>query len=313
MTTASAWIGVDICKKYLDVAAASATPVRIANDADGRAALARRLKGENVRGVIVEATGGLERALVQALDAERVPASIVNPARVRKFAEGTGQLAKTDRIDAMILARFGAYMQPAPTLLPDAPRQQLRDLIAYRSQITREITARAAQVRLYAAPGLLERAKAAIEALRSERKALEREMEALIKSQDAMRALYRRLITVPGIGLIGAATLIAELPELGRLSRRKIAALAGVAPFPNESGDRRGYRAIRGGREEVRQALFNCARVAIEHNPVAKPFYERLRARGKSHKVALVATMRKLLTILNAMLKTNTDWTCKPA
>jgi transposase len=313
MTTSSAWIGVDICKKFLDVGSTTGTPVRVANDADGRAALARRLKGENVRGVIVEATGGLERALVQALDAERVPASIVNPARVRKFAEGTGQLAKTDRIDAMILARFGAYMQPAPTLLPDAPRQQLRDLIAYRSQITREITARAAQVRLYAAPGLLERAKAAIEALRSERKALEREMEALIKSQDAMRALYRRLITVPGIGLIGAATLIAELPELGRLSRRKIAALAGVAPFPNESGDRRGYRAIRGGREEVRQALFNCARVAIEHNPVAKPFYERLRARGKSHKVALVATMRKLLTILNAMLKTNTDWTCKPA
>ena len=309
MTASSAWIGVDICKKFLDVGSTTGTPVRVANDADGRIALARRLRCENVRGVIVEATGGLERALVQALDAECVPASIVNPARVRKFAEGTGQLAKTDRIDAMILARFGAYMQPAPTALADAQRQKLRDLIAYRSQITREITARAAQVRLYAAADLVERAKAAIEALRSERKALEREMEALIKSQDAMRALYRRLITVPGIGLIGAATLIAELPELGRLSRRKIAALAGVAPFPNESGDRRGYRAIRGGREEVRQALFNCARVAIEHNPVAKPFYERLRARGKAHKVALVATMRKLLTILNAMLKTNTDWT----
>lgn len=313
MTTSGAWIGVDICKKYLDVGSTTGTPVRAANDADARAALARRLKSDNVRGVIVEATGGLERALVQALEAEGVPAAIVNPARVRKFAEGTGQLAKTDRIDAVILARFGAYMQPAPTLLADAPRQQLRDLIAYRSQITREITARSAQIRLYAAPGLLQRAKAAIEALRCERKALEREIEALIKSQDAMRALHRRLLTVPGIGLIGAATLIAELPELGRLSRRQIAALAGVAPFPNESGDRRGYRAIRGGREEVRQALFNCARVAIQHNPVAKPFYERLRARGKAHKVALVATMRKLLTILNAMLKTSTDWTCKPA
>ena len=313
MTTSSAWIGVDICKKYLDVAATIGTPVRIANDADGRTALARRLKCENVRGVIVEATGGLERALVQALEGEGVPASIVNPARVRKFAEGTGQLAKTDRIDAMILARFGDYMKPAPTSLADAPRQKLRDLIAYRSQITREITARSAQIRLYTAPDLLTRAKAAIEALRCQRKELEREMEALIKSQEAMRALHRRLITVPGIGLIGAATLIAELPELGRLSRRKIAALVGVAPFPNESGDRRGYRAIRGGRDEVRQALFNCARVAIVHNPVAKPFYERLRARGKGHKVALVATMRKMLTILNAMLKTNTDWTCKPA
>ena len=313
MTTASAWIGVDICKKYLDVAAASATPVRIANDADGRAALARRLSCENVRGVIVEATGGLERALVKALEAEGVPASIVNPARVRKFAEGTGQLAKTDRIDAVILARFGAYMQPAPTCLADTQRQKLRDLIAYRAQITREITARSAQARLYTDPNLLARAAAAIAALREERKALERDMEALIKSQEAMRGLYKRLLTVPGIGLIGAATLIAELPELGRLSRRQIAALVGVAPFPNESGDRRGYRAIRGGRDQVRQALFNCARVAIEHNPVAKPFYERLRARGKAHKVALVATMRKLLTILNAMLKTNTDWTCKPA
>jgi transposase len=200
------------------------------------------------------------------------------------------------------------WLMQAPPLLADPPRQSLRDLIAYRSQITREITARSAQIRLYAGPGLLERAKPAIEALRAERKALEREMEALIKSQDAMRVLYRRLVTVPGIGLIGAATLIAELPELGRLSRRKIAALAGVAPFPNESGDRRGYRAIRGGREEVRQALFNCARVAIEHNPVAKPFYERLRARGKGHKVALVATMRKLLTILNAMLRSARTW-----
>jgi transposase len=313
MITSGAWIGVDICKKHLDVAAVSGTSVRIANDANGRTALARRLKSEHVRGVIVEATGGLERALVEALHAECVPASIVNPARVRKFAEGTGQLAKTDRIDAAILARFGAYMKPAPTPLADAPRQKLRDLIAYRSQITREITARSAQVRLYTAPDLLTRANTAIAALRAERKALEREIEALIKSQDATRALYKRLVTVPGIGLIGAATLLAELPELGRLSRRQIAALVGVAPFPNESGDRRGCRAIRGGRDEVRQALFNCARVAIEHNSVVKPFYQRLRARGKAHKVALVATMRKLLTILNAMLKTNTDWTCKPA
>jgi transposase len=313
MTTSGAWIGVDICKKYLDVAATTGTPVRVVNDADGRTALARRLKCENVRGVIVEATGGLERPLMEALAGESVPASIVNPARVRKFAEGTGQLAKTDRIDAEMLARFGAYMKPAPTVLADAPRQKLRDLIGYRSQITQEITARSAQIKLYTANDLLQRAEAAIEALRAERKAIEREIEALISSQDTMRALYGRLVTVPGVGLIVAATLIAELPELGRLSRRKIAALAGVAPFPNESGDRKGYRAIRGGRDQVRQALFNCARVAIAHNRVAKAFYERLRARGKAHKVALVATMRKLLTILNAMLKTNTDWTCKAA
>lgn len=311
MTTSGAWIGVDICKKHLDVAAVTGTPVRVTNDADGRIALARRLKTENVRGVIVEATGGLERALVKALDAEGVPASIVNPARVRKFAEGTGQLAKTDKIDAAILARFGDYMKPAPTLLADRHRQKLRDLIAYRSQITREITARSAQVKQYAADDIVERATAAIEALRTERKALEGEIEALITSREDTCGLYKRLLTVPGVGLIVAATLIGELPELGRLSRRQIAALAGLAPFPNESGDRKGYRSIRGGRDDVRQALFNCARVGIVHNPVARPFYERLRASGKPHKVAIVATMRKTLTILNAIVKTETDWTCK--
>jgi transposase len=311
MTTSGAWIGVDICKKHLDVAAISGAPARVSNDADGRIALARRLKAENVKGVIVEATGGLERALVEAFYAEGVPASIVNPARVRKFAEGTGQLAKTDKIDALILARFGDYMKPAPTVLADEHRQKIRDLIAYRSQITREITARSAQVKQYASSEIVERATAAIKVLRTERKALEREIEVQIKSKDDTQRLYKRLLTVTGVGLIVAATLIAELPELGRLGRRQIAALVGLAPFPNESGDRKGYRSIRGGRDDVRQVLFNCATVAIQHNPVAKAFYEGLRARGKPHKVAIVATMRKLLTILNAILKTNKDWTCK--
>jgi transposase len=313
MTTSGAWIGVDICKKHLDVGGVTGTPVRVRNDADGRRALARRLKAENVRGVILEATGGLERPVLEALNGEGVPASIVNPARVRKFAEGTGQLAKTDKIDTPVLARFGDYMKPAPTVLADEHRQKMRDLIAYRSQITREITARSAQVKQYASSAVVERATAAIETLRTERKVLEREIEAHIKTKDDTQRLYKRLVTVPGVGLIVAATLIAELPELGRLSRRQIAALVGLAPFANESGDRKGYRAIRGGRDDVRQALYNSATVAIRHNPAAKPFYERLRARGKPHKVAIVATMRKLLTILNAMLKTNKDWTCKEA
>jgi transposase len=313
MTTSGAWIGVDICKKHLDIAGVTGTPVRVRNDADGRTALARRLKAENVKGVILEATGGLERPLMKAFDAEGVPASIVNPARVRKFAEGTGQLAKTDKIDAFILARFGDYMKPAPTVLADEHRQKMCDLIAYRSQITQEITARSAQVKQYASSDIIERAAAAIETLRAERKVLEREIETLIKSKDDTQRVYKRLLTVPGVGLIVAATLIAELPELGRLSRRQIAALVGLAPFPNESGDRKGYRSIRGGRDDVRQVLYNSATVAVRHNPVAKAFYERLRARGKAHKVAIVATMRKLLTILNAILKTNKDWTCKAA
>lgn len=313
MTTSSAWIGVDVCKKYLDVAALTGTVVRVANDADGRRALALRLKREGVRGVIVEATGGLERALVEALTSEGVAASIVNPARVRKFAEGTGQLGKTDRLDARILARYGDYMKPAPTLLADEARQHLRELVAYRAQVVQEITARSAQVKGYVSTSITARAQAAIAELKAQISAIEKEIVTFIRAHDEMKRLFKKLTTMPGVGPIVAATLIAELPELGRLPRTKIAALAGLAPFPSDSAERRGYRAIRGGRDDVRRALYNAARVAIVHNPPAKACYERLRARGKGHKVAVVAVMRKLLTILNAMLKTNKDWAYSPS
>lgn len=313
MTTSGAWIGVDVSKKFLDIASTAGALARVANEESERLALARRLKSEGVSGVIVEATGGLERALIEAFTAEAVAASIVNPARVRKFAEGTGQLAKTDRLDAAILARYGAYMQPAPTVLADEHRQKLRELICYRAQIVQEITARSAQAKGYLAPHLKARAEAAITSLRAESKALEKEMVALIRSREQMCAIFKRLSTMPGVGNIVAATLIAEMPELGSLSRAKIAALAGIAPFPKDTAERKGYRAIRGGRADVRQALYNAARVAIRHNPLAKALYERLRAKGKGHKVAIVAVMRKLLTTLNAMLRSNTDWTCKTA
>lgn len=306
--TTGGWIGVDVSKRALDVGLQTGATSRITNDEAGRGALALRLETQGVRGVIVEATGGLERAVVEALAARGVPVSIVNPARVRRFAQGVGQLAKTDRIDAVILARYGAYMKPAPTPLADPRRQRLRDLIAYRAQITQEITARSAQIRLYTAAGLVRRAEAAIAGLKAERTAIEGEIEAVITAEETMKAQLDRLVSVPGIGLVVAATLIAELPELGRLGRRAIAALAGVAPFPNESGARKGYRAIRGGRAEVRQVLFNAALVAVRHNPVAKPVYARLRAAGKAHKVALVAVMRKLLTWLNAMTRTSSPW-----
>ena len=204
-------------------------------------------------------------------------------------------------------------MKPAPTPLADPARLSLRDLMMYRSQIVGEITARSAQIRHYGDARIRARAAAAIDGLRQERKEIEKDIEALIKAKAEMHRLYKRMTSVPGIGLVVAATLIAELPEIGRLSRRQIASLAGLAPFPRESGDRIGYRAIRGGRAEVRKALFNGARSAIRHNPIAKPFYERLRGRGKGHKVAIVATMRKLLTILNAILKAGADWRYEPA
>jgi transposase len=314
MTQTGAWIGVDICKRFLDVYIPGKPPLRFANDADGRRALAEHLRSLGVRGVVLEATGGLEREVLAALISAGVPASILNPARVRAFAEGTGQLAKTDRIDAKLLAAYGAYLQPTPSALPSSARAKLKELIGYRAQIGAEITARSAQLKLYRSDGLKARAQAALEALRHERREIEREIEALIESTAELAQPFRILTSMPSVGTIVGATLVVEMPELGSRGRRPIAALGGLAPFPCDSGERRGYRAIRGGRADVRCALFNAARVAIQHNPVIKAFYERLRAKGKPGKVALVAAMHKLLTILNAMLRSGRTWqpTAKP-
>lgn len=308
MTSKGAWIGVDVSKHFLDVHASGLAAFRVANAPGGYGELLQRLSGVCVRGVVLEATGGYERSVLAALQAANLHASIVNPARVRAFAEGTHQLAKTDRIDAQVLASYGAFMQPAPTALPSSVRAELKELIAYRAQITQEITARSAQLRLYASDSVHVRAATAIATLRAERTQIEAEIKAHMAAHGELSRPFKLLTSVPSIGLIVAATLIAELPELGHLSRRQIAALVGLAPFPRDSGERRGYRAIRGGRADVRCALFNAARVAIQHNPTIKAFYQRLRARGKTGKVAIVAAMRKLITILNAMLKRQQPW-----
>lgn len=311
MNSKGEWIGVDVSKRFLDVHASGLAAFRVANAPDGYGELLQHLAGMCVRGVVLEATGGYERGVLAALQDGNLHASVVNPARVRAFAEGTHQLAKTDRIDAKVLASYGAYMKPAATVLPSIVRAELKELIAYRAQIAQEMTARGAQLRLYASDGVRAKAEAAIAALRTERSQIEREIQTLIAAHEELSRPFKILTSVPGIGLIVAATLIAELPELGRLSRRQIAALVGLAPFPHDSGERRGYRAIRGGRADVRCALFNAARVAIRHNPIIKAFYEHLRARGKNGKVAIIAAMRKLITILNTMLKNDQPW--KPA
>jgi transposase len=308
MNSKGEWIGVDVSKRFLDVHVSGLMPFRVTNGPEGYAALTERVAGLNVAGVVLEATGGYERGVLTALQAERLNAAVVNPARVRAFAEGTCQLAKTDRIDAKVLAGYGAFMRPAPTSLPSPARAELKELIAYRAQIAQEMVARTAQLRLYASDRVRARAEAAIAELRAERLRIEGEIKALIAAHAELARPFKILTTVPGIGLVVAAILIAELPELGRLSRRQIAALVGLAPFPRDSGERRGYRAIRGGRAEVRCALFNAARVAIQHNPILKAFYERLRAKGKNGKVAIVAVMRKLVTILNVMLKNDRPW-----
>ena len=222
-------------------------------------------------------------------------------------------LAKTDRIDARILALYGKMREPAlAEPVPDT-RARLRELMTYRAQLVAERVARQAQLRLYASQGLEKRAQLAIDERQAEIKDLDREIRDLIASQPEMDAVWQLIVSVPGVGPVTAATLLAELPELGKLSRRKIAALAGVAPFPCDSGNRKGHRAIRGGRAGVRKALFNAVRVAVRFNPVIKAYADRLSTNrpnvsGKPYKVMMVAAMRKLLTILNAMLKTGTAW-----
>lgn len=307
MIALNEWIGVDVSKETLDVFTPTLGHFSIANSAQGHADLAAKIK-DVAAGVVIEATGGYERPLHEALSRRGIRAAIVNPARVRAFASACDQLAKTDRIDARILARYGDFKKPAATPLPPPDRAQLKEFLDYRAQIVSEIVARTAQLRHMTTPAMRARAQAAIDALKAERAEMEREMTALIAQHEDLMRGYQILTSVPSVALITAATLIAELPELGKLCRRKIAALAGLAPFPRESGQRRGYRAIRGGRARVRQALYNAARVAVRFNPKLKDFAQRLAAKAKPAKVITVAVMRKLLTILNAMAKTQQTW-----
>jgi transposase len=298
------WVGIDVSKAWLDVHSAGAEGgLRVRNDAAGQAGLRARLGGAMVAGVVLEASGGYERPVQAALSAAGLAVALVNPARVRDFARATGRFAKTDRIDAKVLADYGAYLKPAPSPLPGTARARLRELLAYRRQLGHEIVARASQLRLYGDPALHRRAEAALARLKAERGELEQLMRSAIAANAALAASFALLTTVPGVGLVLAATLLAELPELGRLDRREIASLVGLAPFPRDSGTRRGHRAIRGGRSEVRQALFMAALIATRHTTPLSAFIARLRERGKPAKIALTAAMRKLLTILNAMAR----------
>jgi transposase len=304
----SAWVGIDVSKSRLDLSRFDGTlPPSLSNDREGIATLVRHLTKAKPEGIVIEASGGYEQAVLTALVQAHLPAARVNPARVRAFATGMDVLAKTDRIDGSILGLYGAVKRPAPSVLPSPARAKLIELLAFRRQIINEITARCAQLRHYTGT-VKTRAEQALLAKRAERRDLDGEIEALIKADPDMARVAVRLVSVPGVGPVTAATILAELPEIGTLSRRAIAALVGVAPYPNESGARRGYRCIRGGRAGVRQILYTAANVARQHNPVLKGFFDRLRANGKPFKVAMVAVMRKLITILNTMTRTGQTW-----
>lgn len=309
MTSLGEWVGIDVAKANLDVFSKSLGRFRVANSDDGHGQLTGRLAKIEVDGIVIEATGGYEQKLLRALAAHDIPASLVNPARVRAFAVGTDQLGKTDRIDAEILSSYGAYKKPKAFIVPTEDRVLLKQLLDYRSQIVEEIVARHNQLALYTPGWVRERAVSALEDLKAERDTLETQIKIQVAASEKLTETYRIISSMPSVGIIVGATLLAELPELGLLSRRKIASLAGLAPFPRDSGTKKGYRAIKGGRAVVRRALYIAARVAIRHNPPLKAFFKRLmEEKKKPFKVAIVAVMRKLLTILNVMVATRQTW-----
>lgn len=302
------FVGIDVSKAGLDVAV---RPVGnrefVANDAAGIEILLQRLRELQPALIVLEATGGVERAVTRALASAEFPVVVINPRQVRDFAKATGQLAKTDTIDAAVLARFGEAVRPALRPLPDEVTWELRAVVTRRRQITEMIVAETNRLS-GASKGVRKRINAHLRWLEAELKRADKDLDQSIRQSPIWRENEDLLRSVPGMGPVISRTLLAELPELGRLNRKQIAALVGVAPLNRDSGTLRGRRSIWGGRATVRAALYMGALVASRRNAMIQTFYRRLRNAGKAPKVALVACMRKLLTILNAMIKHKTHW-----
>jgi transposase len=301
-------VGIDVGKAKLDVGLADEKRVRVwANDEAGRAALSDWVVEQEVSLVVVEASGGYEAALVSELVGRGQAVALVNPTRVRAFARAEGVLAKTDKIDARVIARFGATMKPQARARREEAQVELNEQVTRRRQLVLMLTAE--KNRLHpASPAIQVHIASHMAWLQAEIEALEQQISQAIKANPEWTETAKRVESVPGIGFITAATLVADLPELGQLNRQKIAALVGVAPFNHDSGKQRGKRRIFGGRTSVRSVLYMATLSAIKHNPVIKDFYQRLLDKGKLKKVALTACMRKLLVILNTMLKSGQDW-----
>jgi transposase len=302
-------VGIDVSKAMLDVAVSpSGEVLKFANDAHGIEELNKKLKSAGVDLVVMEATGGYETAVATALVSSGLRVAVVNPRQIRDFAKATGRLAKNDRIDAQVIAEFGQAIEPEIVRLPDEDARELEALLVRRRQL---VAMRVQEVnRLGLMQGAMrKRIKAHIDWLEKEIDKLDVDLTTGLRSSPAWRAKDELLRTLKGIGAITSSTLIVALPELGQLDRRAIAALVGLAPFNRDSGVMRGRRSIYGGRSQVRTLLYMAATTAIRSNPVIRAFYERLKSRGKPHKVAMVACMRKMLTILNAMVRQSTPWT----
>ena len=312
MTEEAVYVGVDVAKSALDVAVTdSGETWQFVNDDEGISQAVHYIASVKPAGIILEAAGNLEIPLAAALQASRLPVAVINPRQVRDFARATGVLAKTDRIDARILALFGMQIKPEVRLLPNQKAREMSSLLARRRQLIEMLTAennRLLQADISIRPGIEIHIKWLKEAI----SAINDDLDQQIQSSSSWLEKDNLLKSVPGVGKVVSTTLLIELPELGTLNRRKIAALVGVAPLNRDSGTLRGKRTVWGGRAKLRAVLYMAALVGVRRNPVMATFYERLLKAGKVKKVALVACMRKLLTILNAMMRTMTVWNPEP-
>lgn len=314
MTTSDGpFVGIDVSKAHFDVAVhEQALEWQADNTAAGIGELLHRLQDLAPTLIVLEATGGFEVPLVAELAAVQLPVVVINPRRVRDFARSTGQLAKTDKLDAKLLAHFAAALRPTPRPLPTDQEEHLTALLTRRKQLVEMLTVeknRLSTVR----PVLRSELEAHVAWLTERLASLDQDIDHFVQGSPLWQAKDTLLKSVPGIGRITASTLLAMLPELGTLNRQHIAALVGVAPLNKESGRKRGKRRIYGGRAPVRNVLYMAALSAKAHNPTIKKFYEHLLARGKEKKVALTACMRKLLVILNAMVRTQQSWRAETA
>lgn len=304
----SRYVGIDLSKEHLDVAMVpDGKQWRIASTEAGVIELGERLRALEPALVVLEATGGMELPVVGHLAAQGLPVAVVNPRQVREFGRAMGKLAKTDAIDAHLLALFGERVRPVARPLPDEMAQALGSQMARRRQVVEMLTAEKNR-RAAALPKVRQEIQRHIAWLEESLTKLDSDLGDTLRQSPLWREKEDLLRSVPGVGPVLSVTLLAELPELGNLNRRQIAALAGVAPFNRDSGKLRGKRTTWGGRAPVRAALYMAALVATRFNPVISAFYRRLLEAGKPKKLALVACMRKLLTILNAMLKHRTPW-----
>lgn len=312
MTSNAEFIGVDVSKDNLDVASWTSNEYkRFQNDPTGIQELINWLKILQAELIVLEATGGLELPFVAELAFEKMPVAVVNPRRIREFARSIGQLAKTDKLDARVIAHFGAATHPEARKLPTNDEEKLTALITRRRQIIEMLTAE--KNRLHSARfSMKERIETHLSWLESELRNLDNEITKFIHQSPIWKEKDKLLRSVPGVGPVTSATILAMLPELGTLNRKKIAALVGVAPVNKDSGRRQKKRRVYGGRANVRSVLYMAALSASKHNPRIKAFYDHLIRMGKEKKVALTACMRKLLVILNAIIRVNQNFTLTP-